>query len=316
MSFYSNEALYVDPDILNDILTREYDLDSSSDCFLNTTMEEDDDNNNIDTSVDEEDEVEGNKTDLNIKNHRISTTSSSSRDSWTMASTPSGSSGVESDFSEDTGHEDTTEGQDSQPKLRKKPKKKSRSLLGVERISMLFKAPRSPSLCRRAQSMGFHGDLHKEIHRTGSHLKSAKSPFKQIWPMQAPSASTLDPLSPKKHMCIRRRPILSCDEGDVADVVTLVRVVVFGGDKEAGRLARAYRDLQQKESKRPRLTKTCRLQFYFVPTKRRTTGSPTGGNTPTEGQTGSSTKTVVRTSVTDRSWSTQSLTCICKYIHE
>ncbi|XP_062294650.1 phosphoinositide 3-kinase regulatory subunit 5-like [Scomber scombrus] len=277
-------------DILNDILAREYDLDSSTDCFLNTTMEEDDDNNNIDTSVDEEDELEGNKTNHDVKNHRISTTSSSSRDSWTMASTPSGSSGIESDFSEDTGHEDATERQDSQPKLRKKPKKKSRSLLG---ISMLFKAaPRSPSLCRRAQSMGFHGDLHKEIQRTGSHLKSAKSPFKQVCPPQAPSPSTLDPLSPKKHMCIRRRPILSCDEGDVADVVTLVRVVVFGGDKEAGRLARAYRDLQQKESKCPRLTKTCRLQFYFVPTKKRTTGSPTRGHTPTEGLTGSSTKAV------------------------
>lgn len=89
-------------------------------------------------------------------------------------------------------------------------------------------------------------------------------------------------------MCVRRRPILSCDEGDVAEVPTLVKVVVFGGDKEAGRLARAYSDLQQKESKCPRLTRMCKLQFYFVPTKRRTTGSP--GQTPTEGQIGGSNK--------------------------
>ncbi|XP_067426475.1 phosphoinositide 3-kinase regulatory subunit 5-like [Thunnus thynnus] len=291
-------------DILNDILAREYDLDSPPDCFLKTTMEEDDDNNIIDTSVDEEDEVEGNKADHDFQNHRISTTSSSSRDSvlsghslsssWSVVSTPSGSSGVESDFSEDTGHEDTTEGQDSQPKPRKKPKKKSRSLLGVERFSLLFKAPRSPNICRRAQSMGFHDDYAKDFQRTGPQLKY-KSMSRQVRPLQAPTASTFDPLSPQKHVCIRRRPILSCDEGDVAEVVTLLRVVVFGGDKEVGRLARAYKDLQQKESKRPRLTKQCKLQFYFVPTKRKTTGSPGGAHTPTEGPAGSSTKAVEST---------------------
>eukprot|EP00064_Thunnus_orientalis_P003446 superscaffoldBa00000280_g3455 len=291
-------------DILNDILAREYDLDSPPDCFLKTTMEEDDDNNIIDTSVDEEDEVEGNKADHDFQNHRISTTSSSSRDSvlsghslsssWSVVSAPSGSSGVESDFSEDTGHEDTTEGQDSQPKPRKKPKKKSRSLLGVERFSLLFKAPRSPNICRRAQSMGFHDDYAKDFQRTGPQLKY-KSMSRQVRPLQAPTASTFDPLSPQKHVCIRRRPILSCDEGDVAEVVTLLRVVVFGGDKEVGRLARAYKDLQQKESKRPRLTKQCKLQFYFVPTKRKTTGSPGGAHTPTEGPAGSSTKVVEST---------------------
>lgn len=280
-------------------------------------MEEDDDNSNNDTSVDEEDEVEGNKVDHDFQNHRISTASSSSRDSmfsshslsssWSVVSTPSGSSGVESDFSEETGHEDTTEAKDSQPKPRKKPKKKSRSLLGVERFSLLFKAPRSPNICRRAQSMGFHGDFPKDIQRTRSQLKYSKSLSRQVQP---PAASTFDPLSPQKHVCIRRRPILSCDDGDVAEVATLVRVVVFGGDKEAGRLARAYRDLHQKESKRPRLTKTCKLQFYFVPIKRRSAGSPGGGHTTTEGQTGSSTKAVVRTSVTVTSWPIQSFTCI------
>lgn len=77
-------------------------------------------------------------------------------------------------------------------------------------------------------------------------------------------------------------------------------MVVFGGDREAGRLARAYCDLQQKESKYPRLTKTCKLQFYFVPTKRRTTGEPGGGGPSlTEGQIGNSYKAAmsgVRTS--------------------
>ncbi|XP_029294031.1 phosphoinositide 3-kinase regulatory subunit 5-like isoform X2 [Cottoperca gobio] len=281
-------------DVLNAVL--ESDLDSPLDCFLKTEMDEEDNN---DTSVDEEDEVEANKVEQDFQNHRISTASSSSRDSgyslsssWSVFSTPSGSSGVESDFSEDITHEDKREGQDSQPKLRKKPKKKSRSILGVERLSSFFKTPRSPSSCRRVQSMGHSCDFPKDVQRTRSqktHLKNTLYPSRQVHPLPS-SAATSDPLSPRKHMCVRRRPILSCDEGDVAEVPTLIKVVVFGGDKEAGRLARAYSDLQQKESKCPRLTKTCKLQFYFVPTKRRTTGSPGGGHTPTEGPTGSSTR--------------------------
>uniref|UniRef100_A0A8C3A148 Phosphoinositide 3-kinase regulatory subunit 5 n=1 Tax=Cyclopterus lumpus TaxID=8103 RepID=A0A8C3A148_CYCLU len=276
-------------DFLNDILSSESDLDSPADCFPKSGMDDDDNN---DTSVDEEDEV-----DHEFQSHRVSSTSSSSRDSgyslsssWSVVSTASGSSGVESDLSEDTTHKDTGEGgPDGQPKLRKKPKKKSRSILGVERFSMLFKAPLSPSSCRRVQSMGHQ--------RTGPQLKLSRSLSRQVHPLHAPTARQ-DPLSPRKHMCVHRRPILSCDESDAAEWPTLVKVVVFGGDKEAGRLARAYSDLQQKESKCPRLTKTCTLQFYFVPTRRRTTGS-TGGQTSTEGPTGSSTRapsSVVRTS--------------------
>lgn len=252
-------------------------------------MDEDD---TIDTSVDEEDEVQGDKAD-----HRISTASSSSRDSsyslsssWSAFSTPSGSSGVESDFSEDATNELTEEAHDSQPKPRKKPKKKSRSLLGVERFSMLFKTPLSPNICRRAQSMGYCGDFNKDQQRTGSQFKSSRSKSRQVHPLHVSATVPLDPLSPQKHMCIRRRPILSCDESSLAGVPTLVKVVVFGGDREAGRLARAYCDLQQKESNCHRLTKTCKLQFYFFPTKRITAGSSGGGHTPTEGQMGSKTK--------------------------
>ncbi|XP_029364880.1 phosphoinositide 3-kinase regulatory subunit 5-like isoform X2 [Echeneis naucrates] len=264
-------------DILNDILQNESDLDSTEECFLKSEIEDED---NYDTSVDEEDESDGNKVDFCFQNHRISTASSSSRDSsYSLSSSwslPSTSSGVESDFSglDDTVHEDTEEGQSSQPKLRKKPKKKSRSLLGVERLSMLFKNPRNLNVCQRVQSMGHRNDFKNSRSRQGHSVQS--------------STASLDPLSPQKHICVRRRPILSCDEGDVAEVPTLVKVVVFGGDKEAGRLARAYSDLQQKERKCPRLTKTCKLQFYFVPTKRRATGSP--GHTPTDGQAGSSTR--------------------------
>ncbi|KAF3846887.1 hypothetical protein F7725_003965 [Dissostichus mawsoni] len=136
----------------------------------------------------------------------------------------------------------------------------------VERFSSFFKTPRSPGSCRRVQSMGNRVDFTKDAQRNGSQLKHPT--FLSKHP---------DPLSPRKHVCVRRRPILSCYEG-----------VVEEGDKEAGRLARAYSDLQQKESKCPRLTKTCKLQFYLVPTRGRTTGSAGGGNTSTEGPTGSS----------------------------
>ncbi|XP_034449800.1 phosphoinositide 3-kinase regulatory subunit 5-like [Hippoglossus hippoglossus] len=283
-------------DFLNEILTSESDVDSTADCFLKAEIEDED---KYDTSVDEEEEEDGSKVDQDFPNNRISTTSSSSRDSMfsgcslsSSSSVPSASSGVESDFGEDTGLEDTEEGQDSQPKPRKKPKKKSRSLLGVERISMLFKNPRSPSSCRRAQSMGYRSDFTKEVQRSGSRLKLSRCLSRQA------STPTSDPLSPQKHVCVRRRPILSCDEGDGAEVPALVRVVVFGGDREAGRLARAYNDLQQKERKCPRLTKKCKLQFYFVPTKRRSSRSP-GGNTPTESPTGSSTKAAVSVESSD-----------------
>ena len=219
---------------------------------------------------------------------------------------------MESDFNEETGHEDTEGGQDSQPKPRKKPKKKSRSLLGVERISMFFKNPCSPNACRRVQSIGNRSDFTKDFQRTGLLLKH----LRQVHPLQA-STATLDPSSPQKHVCVRRRPILSYSEGSVEEVPILVKVVVFGGDKEAGRLARAYSDLQEKESKSPRLTKMCKLQFYFVPTKRRTTGSPGGGHTLTEGQTGSSTKaaaSVVRARVTVTSQLSQAFKYICESV--
>ncbi|XP_029944446.1 phosphoinositide 3-kinase regulatory subunit 5-like isoform X2 [Salarias fasciatus] len=265
-------------DILKDVLAPEADMDSPEDCFLKTEVEEDDIN---DTSVDEEDKPEGDKVDHEPNSHRISTASSSSRDSMVSSyslssswSVPSASSGVESDFSEDTTHEDAEERQDSRPKPRKKPKKKSRSLLGIERFSMFLKSPRSPSVCRRVQSMNYNTDVTKDSQRSGSQVNHPQFSSRQ---------AALDALSPQKHVCIRRRPILSCDEGAEPETPTLVKVVVFGGDREAGRLARAYSDLQQKESKCPRLTKTCKLQFYFVPTKRRT-GGPGGGHALNEGQ--------------------------------
>lgn len=287
----TNPALCIHADVLKHILGDQYDMDLLN-YFRKTGLDDDD---NIDTSLDEEDELEGTKEDCEFQSHRISTASSSSRDSgYSLSSSwsvPSGSSGVES--GEETTQEDTEEGQESQPKLRRKPKKKSRSLLG---LSLLFKTPRSPKVCRRVQSMGYNSETSKDFQKAGSQLKHSRSISKQAHPLHV-STAPLDPLSPQKHLCIRRRPILSCSEEDLVEEPTLVKVVVFGGDREAGRLARAYSDLQQKESKCPQLTKVCKLQFYFVPTKRRS-GSPGGGHTPTEERMAGFTKTatsVVRT---------------------
>lgn len=297
-------------DFLHRILSSELDLDSDEDCFVKKELDKDD--NNV-TNVDEEDDTEANKAD-----HRISTAFSSSRDStyslsssWSVVSTSSGLSGVESNFSEDTAQQEMNAGHDSQLKPRKKPKKKSRSLIGVERFPQFFKKPLSPNLCRRVQSVGYHGDFSKDQQKSGSQSKSYNSHYRKNHPLNV-STVPLVPLSPKKHICVRRRPILSCDENSLEVVPTIVKVVVFGGDREAGRLARAYCDLQQKESKCPRLTKTCKLQFYFVPTKRRTTRSQGGGHILTEGQMGSSTRVIaagVKWSGTVTSQPSSHLTC-------
>ncbi|XP_017272217.1 phosphoinositide 3-kinase regulatory subunit 5-like isoform X2 [Kryptolebias marmoratus] len=275
-------------DVLKNILGIDSDLDSPPDCFLQADIDEDDGN---ETTVDDEFELDLNRGDHEFQSHRISGTSTSSRDSTfssnSMSSTvsvPCGSSGVESDFGEEVTQRDTEEGHDSQPESRKKPKKKSKSLLGLERFSLLFKTPRSPRACHHAESMGYNGDINRDFIRAGGKLKHPRFHVKQACP------TALDPLSLVKQVCFRRRPILSVDEGTVADVPSVVKVVIFGGDREAGRLARAYSDLQQKESKCPQLTRMCKLQFYFVPTKRRI-GSTGAGHSPAEGQVEGLTKT-------------------------
>ncbi|XP_036069249.1 phosphoinositide 3-kinase regulatory subunit 5 isoform X2 [Oryzias melastigma] len=262
-------------DFLRGILSSDYYPDSPVESFLKASAADEEDH--IDTSMDEEDELDSNR--VEVQSHRISSASSSSRDSTFSShslssswSVPSGSSGVESDFSEDPTPEESDQG--SQPEPRKKPKKKSKSLLGIERFALLFKTPLSPSTTRRVQSMGFY-DISKDSQRSGLQLKTHKSLMRQTRPTHSPTPPT-EPLSPQRNLCIRRRPILSCSEDSLPEVPTLVKVVVFGGDREAGRLARAYCDLQQKESKCPLLTKMCKLQFYFVPTKRRTDSKPTG----------------------------------------
>ncbi|KAK6311896.1 hypothetical protein J4Q44_G00175600 [Coregonus suidteri] len=222
--------------------------------------------------------------------HRISTVSTCSRDSmfssyslsssWSVPTTLSESSGVDSDFSEDL------EIDDGQPETRRKPKSKAHL---SQRFSMLFKSQRSSSLCRRAQSMGSRGDVIR-VGTSGRGIKRSKSLPRQVrLPRRSgvPAPTSDGPFPQSHHVCVQKRPILSCEEGDGVEMSTLVRVVVFGEDREAGRLARAYTDLQQRESRCPRLTRACKLQFYFVPVKRRKLGGPGGVTTVPEGHLGS-----------------------------
>ncbi|XP_059181982.1 phosphoinositide 3-kinase regulatory subunit 5 [Centropristis striata] len=74
-----------------------------------------------------------------------------------------------------------------------------------------------------------------------------------------------------RHVCYRRRPILSSDE-DSMD--TTLRVVVFGADHVAGKVARAYNSLRRQESACPRLSRAFKLQFYFVPVKKDSSAGP------------------------------------------
>ncbi|XP_072299576.1 phosphoinositide 3-kinase regulatory subunit 5-like [Eucyclogobius newberryi] len=250
-------------DFLHDIIIGDVsDPDALEKCFLNGDLD--------DAIVDEEDEKEANQHHY-FSNNRISTVSSTSGDSvfyghslsssWSV-STTSCSSGVDSDFSEERGHEQTQ-------KERKKPTKKSRSFLGVDRFSSLFKTPRSPLPCRRALSIGCQTDLPKN--------KLQSNPSSRQLPASAGS--------PQKHLFMRRRPILSFDLTEEPEQVVQVRVVVFGGDKELGRLARAYTDLQHRDSKHGPLTKRCKLHFYFVPTRRQNVGTQAFGETADEKST-------------------------------
>ncbi|XP_049601955.1 phosphoinositide 3-kinase regulatory subunit 5 isoform X2 [Syngnathus scovelli] len=230
-SYWENDNF----DFLNNILMRECRQDSPLVC-----LNDEDDCNDVDMK--EEDILKAHHSLENQPSPSLSGSFAS------ICSVSTKSAFVERDFSDVTRHEDATEGQKSPSKYMKKPKKKSKSLLGMENFSLFFKNPRS---------LGSH------LKQSGSNQDQLLHTFSVSYPLSGEA-----PLSPQKHLCIRRRPILSSTETDTAQAGTLVRVLVFGRDREAGRLARAYSDLQQKEAKCPRITTMCKLQFYYVPSKR------------------------------------------------
>ncbi|XP_044046583.1 phosphoinositide 3-kinase regulatory subunit 5 isoform X2 [Siniperca chuatsi] len=130
----------------------------------------------------------------------------------------------------------------------------------------LFIKPKSPRSLSRAKSLG--NTESKDIlvvreKRSNSLPQQVK--LRSPEPLLQPQSQTL------RHVCFRRRPILSSDEDSKN---TTLRVVVFGADHVAGKVARAYNSLRRKESACPRLSRAFNLQFYFVPVKRDSAAGP------------------------------------------
>ncbi|KAL6110209.1 pik3r5 [Pungitius sinensis] len=130
-----------------------------------------------------------------------------------------------------------------------------------------FIKPKPPRSLSRAKSLGNTESKNLSVvreKRSNSLPQQVKSRSPEPF-LQPPPSQTL------KHVCFRRRPILSSDENSQS---TTLRVVVFGADRVAGKVARAYDSLRRKESACPRLSRAFKLQFYFVPVKRDSAAGP------------------------------------------
>ncbi|XP_069024352.1 phosphoinositide 3-kinase regulatory subunit 5 [Embiotoca jacksoni] len=173
-------------------------------------------------------------------------------------------SGADSDF-----FEDSDDYIYSSPVAEKcSPKSIKTSARLSQHFYRLFIKPKSPRLLIRAKSLGNNESkdlLMVRENRSNSLPQQVK--LNSPEPLLQPQSQTL------RHVCFRRRPILSSDE-DSKD--TTLRVVVFGADHVAGKVARAYNSLRMKETECPRLSRAFKLQFYFVPVKRDSAGGSGG----------------------------------------
>uniref|UniRef100_A0A674E766 Phosphoinositide 3-kinase regulatory subunit 5 n=1 Tax=Salmo trutta TaxID=8032 RepID=A0A674E766_SALTR len=200
----------------------------------------------------------------------VSSLSSASKDSmYSTLSLASGSyapsvlsvtSGIDSDFYEDP--EDAT----SSPSPLERSPSSGKSTKASARLSQHFSRffkTKTQSLTR-AKSLG---------SPDAKDLVAVRSKRSNSLPQQvhlgSPDSLFQTPCTPQalKHVCFRRRPILSSDEEGNSNATTL-RVVVFGADHVAGKVARAYSNLRQRENACPSLSRAFRLQFFFVPVKR------------------------------------------------
>lgn len=199
----------------------------------------------------------------------FSTISCTSKDSmFSTLSVASGSyapsllsitSGADSDY-----FEDSDEYICSSPVAEKcSPKSAKSSARLSQHFYRLFIKPKSP--LSRAKSLG---------NTESKDLFVVREKRSNSLPQQVKLRSPEPPLQPQsqtlKHICFRRRPILSSDE-DVKN--TTLRVVVFGADHVAGKVARAYNDLRRKETACPLLSRAFNLQFYYVPVKKDSAGT-------------------------------------------
>ncbi|KAG7327075.1 hypothetical protein KOW79_010476 [Hemibagrus wyckioides] len=253
-------------DALSEFLETEPELSS---IFSEGQTEEDEVDEEDDDEEEEDEEVERYETEdcLDPRASMFSTTSSlstASKDSMlstssdfspvSTLSSSSQASGTDSDFCEDI---------EEDPHVLV-PIGKNKNAAGLsKRLSRLFK-PRGHSLCR-AKSLGNTDSKDKKDLLPAARSKRSNSMPQQVLtltvePVQSENAAM-------KPVCYRKRPILSSDEDE--DMGTaLIRVMVFGADHVAGKLARAYNSLRKREKLSPRLTKHCRMKFFFIPVKR------------------------------------------------
>uniref|UniRef100_A0A3Q2NTV7 Phosphoinositide 3-kinase regulatory subunit 5 n=1 Tax=Fundulus heteroclitus TaxID=8078 RepID=A0A3Q2NTV7_FUNHE len=223
-------------------------------------------------------------------NHRastfstISSTSTTSKDSMfsTMSlasesyppSLFSVASGVDSDYCDDS-----DEYISSSPVAEKcSPRSSKVSTRLSQHFQRLFIKPKNPRMLSRAKSLG--NSEAKDIlvvRETRSNSLPQQVKLFSSDSLPRPQTQAL------RHICFRRRPILSSDEDNKNNTL---RVVVFGADHVAGKVARAYSSLRKNESTCPRLTRAFNLQFYFVPVKRDSGSGHRRASTPLV-QTGS-----------------------------
>ncbi|XP_076871500.1 phosphoinositide 3-kinase regulatory subunit 5 isoform X2 [Brachyhypopomus gauderio] len=178
-------------------------------------------------------------------------------------SSSSHASGTDSDFCEDVEEESP-----APPPPSSASKAKTSAGLS-KRLSRLFR-PRSSHPLSRAKSLG--------TAEAKDFLPAARSKRSNSVPQQALVLGSKDEgalalLGPGSTGLYRRRPILSSDEGDGPPGAALLRVLVFGADHVAGRVARAYSNLRRQERECPRLSRAFRMRFFFVPVRR----DPVGG---------------------------------------
>lgn len=165
-------------------------------------------------------------------------------------------SGADSDFFEDS--DDCISPSPVSEKCSPKSAGKASARLS-QHLYRLFK-PRSPRSISRAKSLG-NPEAKDLLVVREKRSNSLPQQVKLLGP-----EPLLSPQSPSlRPVCYRRRPILSSD-GDGKS--TTLRVVVFGADHVAGKVARAYSSLRRKESTCPHLSRVFNLQFYLVPVRR------------------------------------------------
>lgn len=166
-------------------------------------------------------------------------------------------SGADSDFFEDS--DDNICSSPVSEKCSPKSVNKASARLS-QHFYRLFIKPKCRRSVSRAKSLGNPESKDLLVVRE----KRSNSLPQQV-KLRSPEPLLHSPSRTLRHVCYRRRPILSSDEDTKNNTL---RVVVFGADHVAGKVARAYNSLRRKESACPRLSRAFKLQFYFVPVKR------------------------------------------------